>query len=35
MEANLTIVTFRDIFQYEAEKKGRYTDEYRSLAALR
>ena len=33
MEANLTIVTFRDIFQYEAEKKGRYTDEYRALSA--
>ncbi len=33
MEANVTIVTFRDIFQYEAEKKGGYTDEYRALSA--
>jgi formylmethanofuran dehydrogenase subunit D len=33
MESNLTIVTFRDIFQYEAMKLGRYTDEYRALSA--
>lgn len=33
MEAVVTIVTFRDIFQYEAGKKGRYTDEYRRLSA--
>lgn len=29
----VTIVTFRDIFQYEAGKKGRYSDEYRNLSA--
>ena len=28
MAANVNIVTFRDIFQYEAGKKGRYSDEY-------
>jgi formylmethanofuran dehydrogenase subunit D len=33
MEAEITIVTFRDIFQYEAGKKGRFTDEYRDLSA--
>ncbi len=33
MEIEVTIVTFRDIFQYEAGKKGRYTDEYRDLSA--
>jgi len=33
MDAEVTIVTFRDIFQYEAGKKGRYSDEYRNLSA--
>lgn len=33
MEAVVTIVTFRDIFQYEAEKKGRYSEEYKKLSA--
>ena len=33
IEAEITIVTFRDIFQNEAEKKGRFTDEYRDLSA--
>lgn len=33
MDLDVKIVTFRDIFQYEAGKKGRYTDEYRNLSA--
>jgi len=33
MDMDVKIVTFRDIFQYEAGKKGRYTDEYRKLSA--
>jgi len=33
MEAVVTVVTFRDIFQYEAEKKGRYSEDYRKLSA--
>jgi formylmethanofuran dehydrogenase subunit D len=33
MEAKVIIVTFRDIFQYEAGKKSRYLDEYRQLSA--
>jgi formylmethanofuran dehydrogenase subunit D len=33
MEAVVSIVTFRDIFQYEAGKKGRYTPEYQDLSA--
>ncbi len=33
MEAVVTIVTFRDIFQYEAGKKGRYSEEYQNLSA--
>ena len=33
MDADVTVVTFRDIFQYEAGKKGRYTDDYRDLSA--
>ncbi len=32
-DAEVTIVTFRDIFQYEAGKKGRYSDEYQNLSA--
>jgi formylmethanofuran dehydrogenase subunit D len=34
MEAVVTVVTFRDIFQYEAEKKSRYSEDYRKLSAL-
>jgi formylmethanofuran dehydrogenase subunit D len=33
MEAVITVVTFRDIFQYEAEKKSRYSEDYRKLSA--
>ena len=33
MEAKVIIVTIRDIFQYEAGKKSRYSDEYRQLSA--
>jgi formylmethanofuran dehydrogenase subunit D len=33
MAAVVTIVTFKDIFQDEAEKKSRYSDEYRTLSA--
>ncbi len=33
MDAGVKIVTFRDIFQYEAGKKSRYSDEYRKLSA--
>ena len=33
MDLDVKIVTFRDIFQYEAEKKGRYSEEYRKLSA--
>jgi formylmethanofuran dehydrogenase subunit D len=33
MDAEVTIVTFRDIFQYEAGKKGRYSNEYQKLSA--
>lgn len=33
MDAEVSIVTFRDIFQYEAGKKGRYTGEYQKLSA--
>jgi formylmethanofuran dehydrogenase subunit D len=33
MEAVVTVVTFRDIFQYEAEKKSRYSEDYRKLSA--
>jgi formylmethanofuran dehydrogenase subunit D len=34
MEAEVTIVIIRDIFQDEAAKKSRFTDEYRQLSAL-
>jgi formylmethanofuran dehydrogenase subunit D len=27
------VVTFRDIFQYEAQKKGRHSEEYKKLSA--
>jgi formylmethanofuran dehydrogenase subunit D len=33
MEATVTIATFRDIFQNEAEKKSRYSEDYRGLSA--
>ncbi len=33
MDLDVKIVTFRDIFQYEAGKKGRYSEEYRKLSA--
>ena len=33
METSLTVITFRDIFQDEAEKKSRYSDDYRKLSA--
>jgi formylmethanofuran dehydrogenase subunit D len=33
MEADIEIVTIRDIFQDQAQKRGRYTDEYRKLSA--
>jgi formylmethanofuran dehydrogenase subunit D len=34
MDKELNIVTFQDIFQDEAEKKGKYTDEFRVASAL-
>ena len=33
-EKEVTIVTYRDIFQEEEEAKDRYSDEYRDLSAL-
>ncbi len=33
MEVVVTVVTFRDIFQNEAEKKSRYSEDYRKLSA--
>jgi formylmethanofuran dehydrogenase subunit D len=33
MATVVTIVTFKDIFQDEAEKKSRYSDEYQKLCA--
>ncbi len=33
MDLDVKIVTFRDIFQYEAGKKGRYSEEYKKLSA--
>jgi formylmethanofuran dehydrogenase subunit D len=33
METAVTIVTFRDIFQNEEEKKNRYSEDYRRLSA--
>jgi formylmethanofuran dehydrogenase subunit D len=33
MEAVVTVVTFEDIFQSEAEKKGKYSEDYRKLSA--
>lgn len=33
MEAVVKVVTFRDIFQCEAEKKSRYSEDYRKLSA--
>lgn len=34
MAVDVKIVTFRDIFQYEAGKKGRFSDEFRQLSAV-
>jgi formylmethanofuran dehydrogenase subunit D len=34
MDKELNIVTFQDIFQDEAGKKGKYTDEFRMASAL-
>lgn len=33
MDLDVKIVTFKDIFQQEAEKKSRYSEEYRKLSA--
>jgi len=33
MDIEMTIVTFQDIFQNEARKKGLYTDEFRQFSA--
>ncbi len=33
MDLDVTIVTYREIFQYEAQKEGRYSEEYRKLSA--
>jgi formylmethanofuran dehydrogenase subunit D len=33
MDTEVTIVTFRDIFQYEAGKKSSHSEEYRQLSA--
>lgn len=33
MAVSLTIITFRDIFQVEAEKKSRYSEDYQKLCA--
>lgn len=33
MEMSITIATFRDVFQNEAEKKSRYSEDYRKLSA--
>jgi formylmethanofuran dehydrogenase subunit D len=33
MQVVVTVVTFRDIFQNEAEKKSRYSEDYRKLSA--
>jgi formylmethanofuran dehydrogenase subunit D len=33
MDAEVTIVTFRDIFSTRRGKKGRYSDEYQKLSA--
>lgn len=33
MQIAVTVVTFKDIFQYEAEKKSRYAEDYRRLSA--
>ena len=34
MALDVKIVTYRDIFQYEAGTKGRFSDEYRQLSAV-
>lgn len=33
MQAVVTVVTFRDIFQDEAKKRSRYSEDYRKLSA--
>lgn len=33
MQVALAVVTYKDIFQYEAEKKSRYSEDYRRLSA--
>jgi hypothetical protein len=33
MEAVVTVVTFEDIFQYEAEKEGKYSEDYKKFSA--
>jgi formylmethanofuran dehydrogenase subunit D len=34
MDKELNLVTFQDIFQDEAKKKGKYSDEFRTASAL-
>ncbi|NPV61076.1 MAG: formylmethanofuran dehydrogenase [Methanotrichaceae archaeon] len=34
MAEEIEVVTFQDIFQYEAQKKGRYSEEFRKASAL-
>ena len=34
MSVELKVVTFEDIFQYEAGEKSRFSDEYRQLSAV-
>jgi formylmethanofuran dehydrogenase subunit D len=34
MDNELNLVTFQDIFQDEAKKKGKYSDEFRTASAL-
>lgn len=33
MQIAVAVVTYKDIFQYEAEKKSRYSEDYRRLSA--
>ena len=34
MSVELKVITFEDIFQYEAGEKSRFSDEYRQLSAV-
>ena len=34
MSVDVKVVTFEDIFQYEAGEKSRFSDEYRQLSAV-